>query len=772
MHNNLYLSSRQQKYVDALIPYAIRNKLNVGFAKLANEVDLRLRHIITGEVKRRIAPATKGVDISFFAKYPTTTINIGKFDLELDKIGEIVLQKELKRYNQKYTVGVQEALVDTERYNTTYKKDLRENIGDAFQLNSVSYHDLAYGNDESIKPSFSIEIEALSPSTTLSVISFRDDKIEVMLPHRTPLPLGTELVVKIPSSRFTEGKEIVLQATLSQTMVADKGKRCTALCTLQKAQTMMSVNAFKAAIAKSKISNPMAKEQEVARTAHTVMRDLVFANSPWFTMFCLRGPRCLTPHSVIMTEVNQALYHRVVKKGLFSDPGVFKRICRELLLTSECYVFAIEYENSDQYQYIATLNELVKTTLLLQFMDEGRKRKRVSIFQCRQSLVDKNTLRNAAKYHELSKVGKTELAQLHSSIFVRDITSDVDHLETVLPVSHAPLLDDFKVSNVTSPVVWVFNNADFDNNEEARYAFEKEVIIKNGLFSRVRGVSKEISCKGVVVSLTAPLPDQLIGQDIILSMPTIGIPWTKFKLVHRSKDRLTLRFEAHNKRKIDQIETLVNKNKVYFSERNLTQQRKEIYRCLWELGVRSAPYISVLCRSKSKDKLFQAFKKSSPNDYQGFSRDNNFSLYGLLADKGAETPRSGILASLLSGASMTRSIAEWKVKNTQAYIQVRDIEYKHPKMKNEIVDLATNKTYTYTQLVSKRVAYRDIPMLEERYQWLSSIDTKEMQSLKKRVKDITHVVYLASLSSLHKAFMIADAKHQTMNQQMDSSHGE
>ena len=763
MHNNVYLSSRQQQYVDVLIPYAIRNKLNVGFARLAKKIDSRLRHILTGEVHRRLAPATQGVDISFFAKYPTTTINIGKFDLELDKIGEIVLKQELKRYNQKYTVGVQEALTDTERYDRVYRKDLRENIGQAFQINSVSYQDLDYGVDTSLKPNFLVNVPQLSETESLEILSFHDDKIDVIVSKPVALAIGAPLSINIPSSFFTNSEEIKLKAILSAKTVMQERGVIVVTCTLISEQPEMSVNSFKTAISRFSVTYPMAKAQEVPRTAHMVMRDIVTANSPWLNIFCHKEGRHLKPNAAIMTEANEPLYDAVIKRNLLSDPSVFKRICRELMLTSECYIFAIGFDNSDQYQYIATLNELLKTNLLIRFMGIGRQRKRISVFQCRQSLIDKNTLRYVVRSHSVSKASQSELALLYSCLYLREVTSDLDHLSDQFCDKPASLPSQFKVTNDDAQNLQILNISDLNNSEENRYSFENEVIIKTGFFSRIKGMSREVSEKHIVVSLESPLPFKLLGKDLTVSMPSVGISRSKFIIAFCSEDRQIIRLEILNKRTIKPIQTLIANNKGYFKERNLTQQKKEIYRCLWDVGVRLTPYISVLCRANQTNMLFQAFKKSSSNDYKAFNDNNkNFSLYGLLADKNATTPRSGLLASLMSGTSMTRSIAEWKVDDTQPYVQMRDIEYKQPKMKNEIVKLASNKTYSYTQLVSRRVSYNDQPMIDERYEKLASLDSKDAQKLRKRMKDITHVLYISSLSTLHKAFMVAQAKHKSV----------
>ena len=760
MHNNVYLSSRQQKYVDVLIPYAIKNKLNAGFERLAKHIDSRLRVILTGEVKRRLAPATKGVDISFFAKYPTSTINIGQFDLELDKIGEIVLHQELKRYNQKYTVGVQEALTDTERYDREYKKDLRENIGEAFQLNSVSYHDLNYGRDASLKPDFLVKVPLISKTDSLEVLSFHDDKIELIVSKPIALSIGTPLSIILPSSFFTNNKEVQLKAKLSATGVIQDGRVNVAICTLVSEQPEMSVDAFRNTISRLNITRPMAKTQELSRTAHTVMRDIISANSPWLTLFCRKEARSLKPYSVIMTEANEPLHDAVVTRNLLADPNVFKRVCRELMLSSECYIFAIGFDNSDQYQYIATLNELLKANLLTRFMGIGRQRKRISVFQCRQSLIDRNTLRYVARTHFISRASQTELVSLYSCLYIREVTSDLDHLSEGFFDKPASLPTQFNVNNESKLDLQILNISDINSNEENRYSFENEVVIKNGFFSRLKGMSKEVSAKHIVVSLDTPLPFRLLGRELSVSMPSIGISRSKFIVSYCSDDRKLIRFEAFNKRNIKPIQTLIANNTAYFRERNLTQQKRELYCCLWDINIRLTPYISVLCRGNHNDKLFQAFKKSSSNDYKAFSENNkNFSLYGLLADKNATTSRSGMLASLLSGTSMTRSIAEWKVGDDQPYVQMRDIEYKQPKMKNEIVKLAPNKTYIYTQLVSKRVSSNDQPMIDERYRKLSSINSKDAQQLRRRMKDITHVLYISSLSSLHKAFMISQAKH-------------
>jgi len=753
MHNNIYLSSRQQQYVDALVPYAIRNKLNVGFDRLSKQVDTRLRYIITGEVKRRIAPATQGVDISFFAKYPTTTINIGQFDLELDKIGEIVLKQELKRYNQKYTVGVQEALTDHDRYNQTYKKDLRDNIGEAFQLNSVSYNDLDFGENASLKPNFMVKVPAFS-SSGLNVISFYDDKVDVVIPTQTPLKIGALLSIKLPRSAFTDNKEVTLNATLHALSITEKSRENVATCKLRKTQSDMTVEAFKRAILKFNFHHPMAMAQELPRTEHQIMRDMIAANSPWLTIFCTKASGNIKPQSAILTDTNRPLHEAVLTRKLLSDPNVFKRVAKELMLTSECYIFAICFENSNQYQYIATLSELVKSGQLSNFMAIGRQRKRIAVFQCRQSLISKNILRNVARNHGVGNGTKVLLAQLYACLFIREVTGDLEHLSSEQFENTALLPTRFAVDNDHSLSMGMLTVDDINNAKESRYAFEKEIIIKSGMFSRIKGVSKEISLKSVLVTLSEPLPAKLIGQELTLSSPGIGLPWTKFNVAYCSQDNLTIKLETPNKRNVKPLESLIQNNSDYFLERNITLQREERYRCLWDIGVRMIPYIAVLCRGNHTDKLYQAFKKSSGSDYLAFSEGtSNFSLYGLMADKNTDTARSGMLASLLSGPSMTRSIAEWKAADSQSYVQMRDIDYKQPKMKNTLATLVNNASFTYTQLVSMRVSTNDQPLLDERYSALTRLDVKEAQLLRKRFKDVSHIVYIASLSSLHKAFM-------------------
>lgn len=741
------------KYVEVLIPYAIRNKINVGFAKFSKEIDLRIRHIITGEVNRRIALATKGVDTSIFAQYPTSTVHIGKFNLELDKIGEIVLQEELKRYNQKYTVGVQEALIDSSRYKKTLERAQSDSVGSAFQTNCVSYRDLNFKGQESLTPSFLVDVPELSSSVSLPVRSIRNNIIEIIVPSKSLAETGLSLSITLPSSYFTEYKEVVVYATLERKTITDNGKSFVAICKLDSEQMGMSVESFNKSIERHIFSNPMACEQEKARTTHAVMRDIVFASSPWLPVYIQKCDKNLYPHSVITSNANKETFDAIISRELLVAPGLLVRVVKELIAKSECYIFASNTSSGSPFEFAATLDELERTDLLSTFLSSPLN-KNLEVIHCRLGPIDKKLLERVVSETVTNEFVIAQVTKLLTCIMMRVVTNDIKYAfkagKETLP--KFPVRFHINDSGEEIRKVKVFDVNHNVENVEPRYEFSKPVMVKSGMLTKLRATTVEISDKGMLIELSAPLPSKFKNNTVQISMPDIGLPWTKFKVVSYAKSEAKLQVETANNQRIKAFKSLIEHNKSFFHERDLVEQNYQTFKCLWEIGTRANSSVAAFVNAQNTTKVYQAFKPTANNSYMAFHENNkNFSLYALLADKKSSKPRSGVLSSLLSnGGESIRGIVEWQM-HSGAFVQVRDAEFKAAATTNKASDIIGSSGFSYTQITANRITGDGFNMISSKYVHLATIDINSASSVKKRLKEFSHVLYLISMARLHKS---------------------
>ena len=156
-----------QPLIRALIPYEQQNKLLEGINKFSKRLPSSVRKIVKEEVVRLTSLTDAPADNSAFAQFPVMKFKHFGVQMRLDKVGAQILKNETSLYQDRYTVGVFESVMNSDFYQTQIKKEQFKKIVDAFNVESQSFTDIDFGDDIAVLPNFTLSSVEYSTSSSI-----------------------------------------------------------------------------------------------------------------------------------------------------------------------------------------------------------------------------------------------------------------------------------------------------------------------------------------------------------------------------------------------------------------------------------------------------------------------------------------------------------------------------------------------------------------------------------------------------------------------------
>lgn len=163
--------AKYQPVIKSLLPYANEGRLLQGLNKFTGKLSSSVRKALKSEVERLMSYSYEGADNSSFAAFPVREFKHFGLDMRLDEIGENILEKETKRYFDKYTVGVRESITSSEHYQQQLKIENYRRIVEHYCVDAQSLRDINFGDDIAVLWSEMVDVETNGKIQPYSIAS-------------------------------------------------------------------------------------------------------------------------------------------------------------------------------------------------------------------------------------------------------------------------------------------------------------------------------------------------------------------------------------------------------------------------------------------------------------------------------------------------------------------------------------------------------------------------------------------------------------------------
>lgn len=759
-----------QPLIRALIPYGQQNRLLEGINKFSERLPSDIRKIIKDEVIRLTSLTDAPADNSEFAQFPVMKFKHFGIPMRLDKVGVEILKNETSLYQDRYTVGVFESVMNSEFYQTQIKREQFKKIVDAFKVESQSFTDIDFADDIAIRPNFTLSSSDFEKGRhcTVSSLSYTGLALETKRPPHASI--GDMITFVIPEvNGLTKAPTEVTYELDAIKYNKDLGKY-ESFFTLSSQTDLSFLSALKRYIQNSAYKQPLQRDLEIERAMQDLERDRILENCPWMPVFLAPYEQLFKPVIALFTKSNVA--HNDTEKLLtcLQDKSHFNSLVQELIRFKEAYVFhgVIKTKRGD-VTITATHRQLIALNqfgAILYLLIKGGN---FTCTQCRFDSVAAEDKQKAFSIHDISSRDFEHLEQLSHVIYCRDVTMYLGNLTLTEKCEFKPI-DRSLCASTEEPwrIDYVMED-ELDRRSEARYLIDKPAIIKVGLLSSVECRVADLSPNGMKL-LVAPGIELL--SDIRVSVPDLKIKNEKYHVVHYNQEqgvvRLCLPHDVKSSKGNSNVGTLVEENSAYFKLRDIARIQRLTHRFIWELAVRHMPSLAVLCVMNRHilDRLKTVYQSDISDDLYPFSRTENIiPLHGFFADKAIDKPKSVMLESMLKGTIESSLVVHCVRKSDNRLIYIKEQDFLYSKLRFQIhQQLEQNKIQiSVTDVNAIRCSGATTPLTKKRLAQLSKLDKAMYDKLETMQAGYTHCIFITNMSALHhdlvKAKLIAKRTH-------------
>ena len=752
--------------IDKLIPLQHENRLLEGLNKFSGRLPSRVRNIIKQEVIRLTSLTDASADNSEFANFPVLKFKHFGIPMHLDKVGKGILEKETRKYLDRYTVGVFESVMNSDHYQAQVKQQQQEKIANAFSTESQTFKDIDFGDDLAIRPNFTVTCQEFEKGKNCPLTSLS----------------SSQMVVETKRAPQIETDEKVLTFVFPQVVgFTSKGAKLTfeimdssfnkTLSVFETRFTLVSKPTSKIAIRlKQYIESvvnqfPLQFDLEIERAMQDLERDRIFANSPWQPIFI--GGKKDSPEPVfeLITAVNSEYNHGFNASRDLPSKTILEKLIKELEEHGESFLIKGVFETKRGLVHVfATHRELAALGLFKQFIEQVIKTKDFKVFQCRLEAVDPTYKSIAFDIHDLTAKEYPELDALHSILFCKDVTEWVGELSVLKPEPFKPFPKSIIDPQDSWPCQTVMESG-ADRRAEPRYLMQNSAMVKIGLFSKYSGTLHDLSSNGLRLSVSKDDVESIKVDDIIkVSVKDLKLNAQKYQVVGIEQDTGTLRLALPKQTREAEsfkLKQLFRSNSDYFRQRDLSIRQSNIHRFLWELSIRNLPCASVLITNNrfAIARLKTVYHKELCYDLSPFEAiANEVPLHGFLADKDVEKPKSQLLESMLTKKLRDAHVVHAIKLKTNQIIYIDDDDFLYGKVRSQLSKFVANKSVQacVTHLSSIRCQEQDTPLTPKRLAQLSKMSLEMYEKLHKMQSGYTHVLYITNVSRFHNVLLDFD----------------
>lgn len=752
--------------IDKLIPLQQENRLLEGLNKFSGKLPSRVRNIIKEEVIRLTSLTDASADNSDFAKFPVLKFKHFGIPMKLDKVGQAILLKETSRFDDRYTVGVFESVMNSEHYQSHVKQAQQQKIAKAFKVESQSFKDIDFAEDLSIRPNFTVSCPEFEKGKHCALASLSRSGMTVET-KRAPI-IGAEsdspdieqFVFTLPKVSGLNEKATDITFILGDSSFNKATSVFESVFSFAPNTPKKLIEGWNKYIESTVNQFPLQRELEIERVMQNLERDRILANSPWIPLFLAESKEGLLPLFELSTQKNSEYNQHFSAVNDLPTKQIFNNLIKELQIHKETFLLNGSIERKDTEVNVAvTHRQLAKTGLMKQFIELATQSDKLHVVQFRLQRIDEEHKSVAFDIHDLLHSEYPDLETVTHVLFCKDVSGWVGNLKIDEPETFKP----FPRAIIDDKSRWpikVVMESQSDRRAESRYAMNTPATIKTGMFSQAEATLDDLSTSGLKLSIANPQNVQL-EDTVKVSIKELKLSGQKYEVVHFNQSTGVLRLKLPNsmlQTEGQRFQRLFSNNIQYFNQRDLSIKLRNTYRFLWELSIRNLPCASILITNNrfAVDRLKTVYHKEDCFDLKPFAALGNVvPLHGFFADKDAKGPKSQLLDSMLRNNQRDAHVVHVVRTKDKRIIYVKESDFLFGAVRTQISEHVANKAVDacVSHISAMRCTEPDTPMTSKRFAQLSKIDIGIYEKLKGMQKGYTHVIYLTNVSTFHNVLL-------------------
>lgn len=744
-----------QPLIRALIPYEQDNRLLEGLNKFSKRLPSSVRRVVKEEVIRLTSLTDAPADNSAFAQFPVMKFKHFGVQMRLDKVGAKILKDETSLYQNRYTVGVFESVMNSDVYQAQIKKDQYRKIVDAFAVETQSLSDIDFGDDIALSPNFPVSSLEFEKGRHCNVSSLAFDTMAVETKRPPNSKTGDEVTFTFPDVMGLHLPEQEVKFVLDAVKFNKHSGKYESIFVLHDDVDSNVYEAIKKYIQSTAYNQPLKRDLEIERAMQDLERDRILESSPWVPIFASVTKKEIKPVISLLTKSNIKHSNAFSLLKKLSGQVLFDHLTREVSKYGEAFLFHGSIKTKRGMVEVAmTHRQLMEIDQLSAYVYLLSKSGDLSCTHCRIEDISQEDRTKSFAIHDIDPKQFSELASLNRVIFCRDVTSKISKLTLGSRCDFKPIPKQFLVSDECWRIDYVMEE-DLDRRSETRYVVDKPASIKTGLLSSVEAKVNDLSSKGL--QLTISESTHAVGDEVRVTVPDLKIKNERYRVVHFDSAsgilRLCLMDLAKSTKTGASVEAMVEDNSAYYKMRDVARLQRATHRFIWELAIRHMPSLAVLCvlNRHLLDRLKTVYQGDSCDDIYPFSQAKNITpLHGFFADRNATKPKSKMLESLFKGECQSTSVVHCVRKSDSKLVFINNNDFLYGSMRQQIAQKLQDQKIQLcvTDISCFRSQSHSTPLTRKRLAQLSKVDKAAYDKLLKMQEGYTHVIYLTNLSML------------------------
>lgn len=749
-----------QPLIRALIPYEQQNRLLEGINKFSKRLPSSVRKVVKEEVVRLTSLTDAPADNSAFAQFPVMKFKHFGIQMRLDKVGAKILKSETSLYQDRYTVGVFESVMNSDFYQNQIKKDQFRKIVDAFNIESQSFTDIDFGDDIAIRPNFTVSSPDFEKGRHCSVSSFSHVGMAVETKRPPNVTTGDDITFTLPEVLGLTKEPTDITFHLQSVKYNKHLGKYESFFLFPNDIDSDFINILKRYIEITAHRQPLQRDLEIERAMQELERDRILENSPWLPVYLSPHKKSLKPNIALFTKAN--VEHNNAENLLASlqDKPFFESLSNELLKYNEAFVFHGTIKvKSGAVKITATHRQLIKLGQLNALIYLLAKNGDFICTHCRMDTVTREDKQKAFAIHDIASKEFEQLSNLSHVLYCKDVSSYIANLTLSAKCNFKPLSSELKASGDNWHIDYVMEE-DLDRRSETRYVIDKSASIKMGLLSSIDAKVADLSASGMRLLVA---PNSELQKDIRVSVPDLKIKNEKYKVVHYHPPsgvvRLNLSEDGRKSKVSANVDNIVEENTGYFKVRDIARIQRSTHRFIWELAVRHMPSLAVLCVMNrfTLDRLKTVYQSDNSDDLYPFSRTQNIiPLHGFFADKGQAKPKSQILEGMFKETLEQSLVVHCVRKSDNRLVFIKEKDFLYSKLRAQIKSqLEEGKIQlSATDVTAIRCHGAITPLTKKRLAQLSKLDKAMYDKLETMQAGYTHCIFITNMSALHHDLVV------------------
>ena len=751
-----------QPLIRALIPYEQDNRLLEGLNKFSKRLPSSVRRVVKEEVIRLTSLTDAPADNSAFAQFPVMKFKHFGVQMRLDKVGARILKDETSLYQNRYTVGVFESVMNSDVYQAQIKKEQYKKIVDAFAVETQSLSDIDFGDDIALSPNFPVSSLDFEKGRHCNVSSLAFDNMAVETKRPPNSKTGDEVTFTFPDVMGLHLPEQEVKFVLDSVRFNKHSGKYESNFSLHEDVDPYVYEAIKRYIQTTAYNQPLKRDLEIERAMQDLERDRILESSPWVPIFVTVTKREITPVIALLTKSNIKHSNAFSLLKNLSGQALFSHLAREVSKFGEAFVFHGSIKTKRGLVEVAmTHRQLMEIDQLSAYVYLLSKSGDLSCTHCRIEDIPEEDKQKSFAIHDIDPKQFAALSSLNRIIYCRDVTDKISKLTLGTRCDFKPIPKPFLVTDACWRIDYVMEE-DLDRRSETRYVVDKPASIKTGLLSSIEAKVNDLSSKGL--QLTISDKAQSIGDEVRVTVPDLKIKNERYRVVHFDPEsgvmRLCLLDLAKSTKTGANVDAMVEDNSAYYKMRDVARLQRATHRFIWELAIRHMPSLSVLCvlNRHLLDRLKTVYQGDTCDDIYPFSQAKNVTpLHGFFADRDATKPKSRMLESLFKGACQSTTVVHCVRKSDSKLVFIKNDDFMYGSMRQQIAQKLQEQKIQLcvTDICCIRSQTHSTPLTRKRLAQLSKVDKSAYDQLLKMQEGYAHVIYLTNLSMLQNDLVSA-----------------